>query len=557
MIGNPIPPPSTGLGTTLSKVLELCSMLLADVDRNRTDKAPATVLPVMLAEIERWTPLITEIFEQAGSSVVASRDFAAAAQCARTDPAARQRLDDAIEETLLALATDEPGSYDALRLERPSDNERLISGPPPGAANRAQVAARELLTSMFSDELCLGENAVLIWDDSQFDTRSSSTFLGLARRLPEILGLPDGSVLLLFIGDGRLRYGEHCVGEQSVRYDLSPGYGLRKREALTQTRRRIAEWALNSREDAPLRVLMLGAGTSVNVGLPTGNELRNDALTRRVGFTVDEGSFSEAAEAFRRQIREAGRLMPSENDLNASDFAAGLTLERVIREEQHEEHVKLSHTLREFARRHATAIAALAASPITNDALIDFVEHSPGLILVTVNFDQVLETRLGARVRPVVLEGDFDALSDLLREYKDTGGAVPLLKLHGDIGQPQTLVANSDDTAGGLSGSRLHGLRALRDALGPVRMWWYIGYSMRDLDLLPVFGSPDFADGLTERWISPLLDPFVEAFQRNHRVARWATEHAAYSPQERAVSLTSEEFWKEMARLLTPPPATA
>jgi SIR2-like domain len=543
---------SPGVGTTLVDLLELCSLLVRDADTARDGRKPAQVLPILLAEVDRWTPVIRETFKQAGATVVVAAEFSGPTPILKLDASLVTRLDEAVDRTLAQLAAIEPASYDGLLVDRSSPQTRHVTGPAPlDAVNRAQKGVRQLLTALFSDDLVTGEYAVLIWDDSQFDEQSSTTLLALVRELPTLLGLPDGSLVILVVGDGKMRVEDHCVGESSVRYDLSPSSGLRKREALVQTRRRLAEWQLEGAADAPLRVLMLGAGASVSAGLPMANQMRNEALERRVGFSVSDGNILEAASAFRRELREAGRLISDEGTGSDERFALGLTLERVLREEQHEEHQKLCHTLRGFALQHTAVIANLKSATATRDPFRDMLACGTKLVLVTLNFDQVIETRAPGLVRPIVSEADFDSVSSALKTFGQDGGPIPLLKLHGDIDQPETLVANTDDTAGGLSKSRLRGLRALRDALGPVCLWWYVGYSMRDLDLLPVLSSPDFADGLTERWISPMLDRSVVDFLELRRLARWRMEHVDYSAEERAVSLTAEEFWKELLGLMS------
>ena len=42
----------------------------------------------------------------------------------------------------------------------------------------------------------------------------------------------------------------------------------------------------------------------------------------------------------------------------------------------------------------------------------------------------------------------------------------------------------------------------------PLKPWWYVGYSMRDQDLLNISTKPELSK-MNERWVDPYLNPYV------------------------------------------------
>jgi len=537
-------------------VLTMCGALVDDAVRTRLDRTGPILVPVLLEEIERWTPLLGAVIEAAEGALI---DAASAGNGVRTGDDVRMSLPELVSEVdnaLKSLAVHDPGSYGDLRIETTATTA-VVTGPLSiSSANRAQRTVREFLSALFDIDLRRATLAALVWDDSPLDADSSAILFQLVQSLPDLLQMNEASSLIAIIGNGNLRIGDHCRGPRGLRHRVSAAGSLQQREAHSTARQRILELARLSRDDAPLKVLMLGAGTSVNAGLPDGNTLRNRALTRRLGYRVDESNIRDAGTEFFEALRAARRLLIKEEADGAEHFAAALTLERVLREEQHEENQRLSATLRWFREEHTLAFSRLPSRfPAATDPLRRILARQREVVLVEVNFDQVIEGRAAGLVRTFISEADCDSFADYLADYAANGGPVPLLKLHGDIGVADTIVANTDETAGGLSQSRLRALRTLRNTLGPVSPWWYVGYSMRDLDLNPLLASPDFADGLVERWIAPMLSPSIRLFLRQSRLERWQGQRLKYTVEERQISLTAEEFWEmlseEFARLPT------
>ena len=313
-------------------------------------------------------------------------------------------------------------------------------------------------------------------------------------------------------------------------------------------------WTDTSRftsDDAPLVVLFLGAGASAVEGLPTGNELRNRALGRQVRFIVDRSNYDEAARKFYRQLHSLGdRLRPSEVSAGEDAFVASLTLERVLLEEQAQEHQADCKTIRDFATEHAAMAAALnearEAGKFNEDPLVKLLQLRRRLLLITVNFDRIIELKAGENVKAYTSEADLGQLSSDLAAYASDGGRVPLIKLHGDIEDASSIVSNIQETAGGLSVARLEGLNAIISLLGDQKVcpWWFVGYSMRDLDLRPMWQSADFIDKVAEHWVTPFRDASVCAFINDFRQPRWDRETFGYSAENRIVTFTASDFYQ-------------
>ena len=110
------------------------------------------------------------------------------------------------------------------------------------------------------------------------------------------------------------------------------------------------------------------------------------------------------------------------------------------------------------------------------DPLVELLEMRKRLVLVTVNFDSILEIKAGDAVRPFIEESELAQVPDYLRTYRNDGGPVPLIKLHGDINKPQSIVVNIEETAGGLSAARLEALEGIMHVVKEqsVRPWWFV-----------------------------------------------------------------------------------
>jgi hypothetical protein len=372
--------------------------------------------------------------------------------------------------------------------------------------------------------------------------------------LPTLLQLETGSTLALIAGDAAVNPGVHCAGQPSVRYRINDE-GLAQRQSWAASRYAVLEMLPWSRTEAPLLILFLGAGTSVVEGLPTGNALRDRALARLVGLPkVDRHNYQAAAAELFEQLDVGSHLRAGEKENGIASFAERLTLERVLLVEQARESQRDCTTLRAFRAEHTAVIEALSlaasAGEFDNDPMVQLLALQQRIVVLTVNFDQILETKAPGMVYPFVSEEQLGTVSEYLDNYAKHGGQVPVIKLHGDINAPDSLVVNIADTGAGLSATRLSALQAVIDAVArqSVRPWWYVGYSMRDLDFEALWCNPSFADQVLEHWVAPFIDPAVERFLTRWRVERWQQHGLPHTVANRVVTLTGADFFEILYR---------
>ncbi len=178
------------------------------------------------------------------------------------------------------------------------------------------------------------------------------------------------------------------------------------------------------------------------------------------------------------------------------------------------------------------------------------------IVLVTVNFDQVLEHDAGDLVRPFITKSEFGKLGGYLKKYAKDGGPVPYIKLHGDVGNVDSIVATIDETEAGLAPERVQAIRTLRrfrPKAPDIHAWIYVGYSMRDVDLNEVFGSSEFATDLVEYWVNPLSDPAISDFIKARRETTWSRKYAQYTVDERTITRPAKSFLGQLHAGLSSP----
>lgn len=151
--------------------------------------------------------------------------------------------------------------------------------------------------------------------------------------------------------------------------------------------------------------------------------------------------------------------------------------------------------------------------PNRNHALIAQLAHKGFVsLVVTTNFDQLIEqalTQAGTEPRVYRSDDDFAAFNmDLYR-----AGAVGVVKLHGCLSDPDTIVATVEQEAVGLSPQKAAVLRELlRDFT--MLFWGYSGEDLKlDLDYLQMVGSEPFSRGF---------------FWNLHATATWQEEPNEY-----------------------------
>ncbi len=226
----------------------------------------------------------------------------------------------------------------------------------------------------------------------------------------------------------------------------------------------------------------------------------------------------------------AQRRQLQDEELNdVTKYAGSLTLERVLREERIEYLPSEMPTLQHFVGINERALLG-PGSGVELLRTILVTPPAPGrLIVLTVNFDTLLDDPAGG-ARVFTTDEQFAEFPEYLDEYVAHGGATPLLKLHGTIEIPNSIVANVEDTMPGLEPNRTAALGALM-AKGRANLI-YVGYSMRDLDLSPYLGQQVFGQFAEEMWVSP----FPKRPLRRLRLAieaatGWKGTGARYRPE--------------------------
>jgi len=443
----------------------------------------------------------------------------------------------------------------------PDANEQLIlrvdgaviriEGPTEyAAASRGQQTLRGLLAALFAVDLRGSDLAALIYAEDALDSEHKAIIWKLLMELPTLLDRPASSTLVVVAGDGELEFDLHCTGDPSLRWVVNDT-GLQSRYPRDRDVDVVERLARLDAGEAPLVMLMLGAGASAGY-LPLGNDVRNRALERMMGTAVDRHNYGEVAGAMFRHLigNTPGRLLPGEEADGIDEFVRRLTLERVLREERHEQHRELSSTLQWFSEQNDAAITRIAADEaaglLAADPLARLLALRKRLVVVTVNFDHVIEAKGGTNVRAFVTDSDLEDLGDYLNRYAAGEDLpVPLIKAHGDIAQPGTIVADVTTTRGGLATPMLAALESLRERLlgQPQSPLWHVGYSMRDIDLEDYWASPAFAVRAKERWVSPLPDASVRRFIEEKRIPRWSHEADPQTADEPLVTLTASDFF--------------
>src|SRR5581483_6701042 len=187
-------------------------------------------------------------------------------------------------------------------------------------------------------------------------------------------------------------------------------------------------------------VLFLGAGSSASAGIPLGNTYRDRAL--RDLLDASTGPSDVLVDRFFDYLHDMDRFLPMEADDRAA-FVKSLTLERVLRETFHELGGKPRSSSPVVAEIIQDCDRALSFVRPGRESLQDLAALLRGrLVLVTVNFDQLIETGLPTDHVVSATPDEFAANLSTLTQYL-SGAAkqpVPILKLHGTIERPESLI---------------------------------------------------------------------------------------------------------------------
>jgi hypothetical protein len=394
-----------------------------------------------------------------------------------------------------------------------------------------------VVRALFAPELRTTEFAVLAYREGELDSRLRPACFRMVCGLQEQPGLLAAlRTLVIAVETPQERPAVHCPPGVGARYLLKQQRVIR-RHPPSRLRSEVARLALEP--DRPV-VLFLAAGFSASSGLPVGNGLRDEAIARILGEDP-AADLDWARELFRRQN---ALLTPTERrDIN--DFAATLTFEQVMRIEQDHAGTSVPRGLRDFREIHDDVIGKPPGAAVRQ--LQRLLDRPNKLLLLTVNFDELLEESHRDKLDVVVEDDEFSEFAASgLGEYLRSAPAprkVPYLKLHGTISDLATCVASSRQTQQGLSIPKRSALEALLTIDEPLR-WVYVGASMRDVDLRPVFDDATFRRDVDERWVAPFPDDNVEDFAAGReQLEAWK----AIGLFDRQITETADTFMTELA----------
>lgn len=302
--------------------------------------------------------------------------------------------------------------------------------------------------------------------------------------------------------------------------------------------------AISQAGDGPL-VLFLGAGASASSRIRLGNAYRDLALTEYVGAS----DVQVAAGALFDLLHEQERFLPGETESRA-EFVGTLTLERVLRETFADLGARPRSECRVIQELTADCEQALEYVRAGRAAIRELAARLRGkLVIVTVNFDRLVEVDLGVPCQVLSTPSQFGEGLEDVRAYLrgDANKPVPVLKLHGSIEDVGSLIATIDTTAAGLHDSVRAALNVIveESQSRPVR-WVWVGCSMRDRDVNAWLGGLS-TNALDEWWVDPFPGKSLDDFINHYRAPRWSSDRRI----DRLIVDSADVFLRAVAESVT------
>ena len=497
-----------------------------------------TVVPVLVDDLDAALPSI-----EALAAVLDAPLFIAGTSAGqrRTLPSA-----DAARLTTVERALD-IARFGGSRRVAPVDSEAANSwafvDPPAGVElSPGEQTVIDVCCAVTSRELDEAESqaAIVAYKVSGVDLDFRSAIWELFTQY--LMNLPSQTLRTLFVVvESEIDVTAHCQPNTGFRLAVEGEHLLFRHgpDDLPAVARRISD-------ENQAVVVFLAAGFSASSGFPLGNRMRDSAIARLLNLDVSRYGSAALAQKFYEWVSSRnGWLTPREIALGPEGFIQQLTLEQVIRAEQRHFGGSLP-TLTEFKDLHDQLVPN--AGPAVRGLCRYLGERVGRVVLVTVNFDTLVESHAEAPLKVFADDAEFESAADYVTQYlAGEVSTVPYLKVHGTIDRPESCVVSAEQTDTGVGNGKLAALRALLDA-GSRRLWIYVGSSMRDQDLLRVLGSEDFARGLDERWVVPYLTEDIRRFGES-RDAFWAgSGHPTM--EDRLVTETADAFFAALAASL-------
>ena len=487
----------------------------------------ASVIPVVVDDYAGQGDVVRATAHSFGASLVIASEGAGGVR-GKIDGAVQTRVEGLLQVPRAG------GGRSHITLREAGGTVRAAIDGNTDIASTSQREVAGLAAVLFAEQLQNTDTALIVYNEDVLDDEWADAIWRLFREVDGTRFMGIGRIILLIERSAGDTLDHHFDSEPSVRFLVRPS-GLMRRKPQRMAVADVGHIAQRAGDGG--LVLFLGAGFSRSSGLPLGDALRDEALG---GFLGTPGApVTELASAFYEYLRENERLLEVEIEMPRDEFGPRLTLERVLREEIWRSGASGSPTLRRLEQLNRAALERRGPSV---RRLRDLVDAIPGLVLVTVNFDTLIESD-GTNVRKMASESDFEAGREYLQTYSaEPTKPVPLLKLHGSIESRDTIVATVDQTAQGLSTAKEHCIHEIlsNNARLP---WVYVGYSMRDPDAWSVLQSRAFADSVDEYWVSPFADPNALAWCGAHR--QFGKDSPTFS--QRCITLTADKFLEELS----------
>ena len=530
-----------------SGVAELLRMLAKILDGHeaRAGQSSLVIIPVIVDDLPSSIDVITAAIHQAGGVVLNTSRHRARSHAAGAGDDFRKpvegTLDPVLASTLsVALRVQRADGVRTVQMTKLSDG--LIDAHFSGSSELSTTGDSDpvlaVARALFSNKVCNHELAALVYDEADLDRVQLRACWELSAYLQHAT-LGAVRTLVLLSGAPDIEVPRHVKRDTGVHWALRRGRMIERKQWAST----VAAAYDICRSSAPFIVLFLGAGFSASSGLALGNDLRDRAI--RAVVRDPDASSEQLALDFYHYLVSQGRLLDFERNRDHRVIAAGLTLERVLREEYRRFNGEPLPTLRAFADDCARALEAPGQSV---RAVRTMIRSSRRLVLCTVNFDELIEHDADDNIRVFARDEEFEELPRHLEDYLNCRtDAVPLLKLHGTIIDLDSCVATDERTLLGLPPAKENALQHILKASDSPIPWLYVGASMRDTDLVPLLGHRGFAAKLREYWVMPYSVPSVEDFVCRYRTEHWAAQqHPKY--EQRLITETADVFLDLLAQ---------
>lgn len=421
---------------------------------------PSQVIPVLVGALESPRQLLEQAAELLGGVLLdlTSGKFAGPI-AAYDDSGLRAEVGTALSSDRPRTRIDLELTYSGGTIDAQLRRNGVVSTVPSSADEELLAMAR----SLFDERLERCEMAMLLLSENSFDQPNRQRVLqmltGMAGR--NALRLGSARTLAVFIQSDELSVSRHCQPQHGIRFSLI-GDRLIRRNRFEQMGDTVRKLVVP--RDQPL-VLFLAAGFSVSSGMPFGNGLRDEAIKRICELDpADTRKDEELALVLYDHATSGGRTWLSAREivLGRHEFARTVTLEQVGRIESDALDVPVPPVLTELKQLHDDRLASTDPLGQAVYELDRVIAWGGRLVLITVNFDELIEHEHADRLDIAVNDDDFLRLTPILDEMRKGGdhrdGKIPLLKLHGTISQPETCVVTDEQTRSGISEAKQNAL---------------------------------------------------------------------------------------------------